>query len=90
MSNWNEEVYQKHASAPQALAAALHASGKTSRTMQADAVGEDRAHWIGYVTGRKRPAMRKVEAWLQSADEAGHTFHLTYDPHIGWKCKEAT
>lgn len=78
------------ATAPQAIAEALNAAGQTSRTMQAKAVGEDRAHWIGFVTGRKRPTLLKVERWLQSADEAGHTFHLTYDPHVGWKCKGAT
>lgn len=76
--------------APQAIAAALHRAGVTSRSQQAAALGEDRAHWIGHVTGRKRPTIGKVESWLRSADENGHTLHLTLDPHIGWVCKGAT
>jgi hypothetical protein len=75
--------------APQAMAQALHARGATSRALQAAAVGEDRAHWVGFVTGRKRPTLAKVERWLQAADESGHTFHLTYDPHVGWVCRVA-
>ena len=76
--------------APEAIATALHRVGVTSRSQQARALGEDRAHWIGYVTGRKRPAVVKLQRWLQAADQAGHTLHLTLDPHIGWVCKVAS
>ncbi len=78
------------ACAPQAIAAALHRQGLTTQTQQAEALGERREHWNRYLKGRKRPAVVKLQRWLQAADQAGHTLHLTLDPHIGWVCKVAS
>ena len=76
--------------APEAIAQALRSRGVETQAEQAQAVSERREHWNRYVNGHAAPNLAKLQRWLQSADEAGHTFHLTYDPHIGWKCKEAT
>ncbi len=76
--------------ASQAIAAALHRQGLTTQAQQAEALGERREHWNRYLKGHMAPTVVKLEGWLQAADAAGHTLHLTLDPHIGWVCKVAT
>ena len=76
--------------APQAIAGALRRSGLATQGAQSSALGISREHWNAYVNGRNTPNLATVEAWLGRLDQAGHTLHLTLDPHIGWVCKEAT
>ena len=78
------------ATASQAIAAALHRQGLTTQAQQAEALGERREHWNRYLKGHMAPTVVKLEGWLQAADAAGHTLHLTLDPHVGWLCKGAT
>ena len=74
---------------PNAIAAALHRQGLTTQQAQADAIGARREHWCKYLAGKMSPGADQLHRWLESADKAGHTLHLTLDPHVGWVCKEA-
>jgi hypothetical protein len=66
-----------------AISAALHAQGITRRQAQAAIVGESPTMWSRYLNGHRSPQCAKVQAWMEAADAAGHTLHLTWDPHVG-------
>lgn len=77
-------------SAPVAIASALHRRGLTSQKAQAACLGLSREHWNRYCKGHQSPSAAKLQTWLEACDKAGHTLHLTCDPHIGWVAHEAT
>ena len=77
-------------SSSEAIAAALHRQGLTTQAQQAELLAESREQWSGFVLGYRAPTVMRLESWLQAADAAGHTLHLTLDPHIGWICKVAS